>query len=64
MAQGTIDGAIEVGHAPSSIRREYDFAGVKAMQELTKHIPFPSEAFFKYMRAAMHRHGDGPGEAA
>jgi hypothetical protein len=64
MAQGIIRAMVSEGDAPSNIRDEYDDASAAAIKELVKHIPFASDAWFKWMKAAMHRHDDGPGEAA
>ena len=58
VAQGMIGAMIEVGRAPSTVRAEYDLAGTEALKKLTVHLPFPSDAYFAWMKAAMTRHGD------
>src|SRR5262249_11098709 len=56
VAQGLIDAMIQLGLAPSTARTEYENAGVAALAKLTLHLPFPSEAFFAWMKAAIERH--------
>ena len=58
VAQGTIDGLVEIGRAPASVRLEYDRAGAEALKKLMAPLPFSfgSDAWFGWMKAAMHRH--------
>jgi hypothetical protein len=56
VAQGLIDAMIQLGLAPSTARTEYENAGVAALAKLTLHLPFQSEAFFAWMKAAIERH--------
>ena len=39
-AQGTIDGLVEIGRAPASVRLEYDRAGAEALKKLMAPLPF------------------------
>jgi hypothetical protein len=63
MAKGTISAMVSEGDAPSNIRDEYDDAATDAIKELMKPFPFASDAWFNYMRAAMHRYDDDPSAA-
>jgi hypothetical protein len=56
LALGMIDAAIGRGWAPSSIRVEYQMAGIEAVNKLTLDLPFPSEAYFAWLAGAMMRH--------
>ena len=56
VAQGLIDAMIQLGLAPSTARTEYENAGVAALAKLTLHLPFQSEAYFAWMKAAIERH--------
>ena len=56
VAQGLIDAMIQLGVAPSTVRTEYENAGVEALVKLTLHLPFQSEVYFAWMKAAIERH--------
>jgi hypothetical protein len=57
IAQGCIDAMIDVGVAPSAVRIEYDLASTEAVQKLIPHhLPFPSDDWVAWMKAAMNRH--------
>jgi hypothetical protein len=56
MAQGVIDAMIEQGMAPTTIRSEYDLAGIEATKKVVPaYLDFPGDAWLAWMKAAMNR---------
>lgn len=55
-AQGCIDAMVEKGVASDSARTAYALAGSEALERLTAHLAFGTDAWFGWMKAAMHRH--------
>lgn len=55
MAQGAVDALVDDGMAPKTARVEYELAGEEALRKLVAHIPFGIDAWFDWMKAAMHR---------
>jgi hypothetical protein len=56
MAQGCINAMVEKGIVPPDVRDAYDYEGSVALNKLVAHLPFPSDYFFAWMKAAMNRH--------
>lgn len=62
MAQGCIDAGVETGRVLVAVRTAYDIEGAMALKKVVPlHLEFGSDAWFEWMKTAMHRHeGAGP----